>query len=222
MTQKNYFIFDMDGTLYKFDKGRSENFKSSAFYAEIKRNAFVFLAERLGVTLDAAEKEYERIRQKYNGELSLGVEKEHGISRYEYFENTWDLIPGDFICSNYTPAMVFMDLKGRAAVLTSAPRVWAVNALKYLKVYNSVKNALFTGEPDIRKPNPEAFMQIADFFGVPPQRIYSVGDQEKTDIIPAKSLGMKTILIGGKSEIADICLPSMEDFLKMLNTGELK
>jgi putative hydrolase of the HAD superfamily len=47
----------------------------------------------------------------------------------------------------------------------------------------------------ITKPDPRYFLQITEAFGVDPEECIMVGDRIDNDIIPAKQLGMKTVLI---------------------------
>jgi len=91
----------------------------------------------------------------------------------------------------------------RSALLTAAPRVWALKVLSHLKLQKVFGENLYTGEPILRKPNPQVFQQIADNFGVKPNQVFSIGDQEDTDIIPAKKIGMKTIRVGRGKTKAD-------------------
>jgi len=214
------FIFDLDGTLYSFDKGESKSFGSSKFYADIKQKTFTFFSERLGFPRDLAELEFNRIKEKYNKEVSLGVEREYGINRYEYFANTWNLNPKNYFDRNPNIRKLFEGLSGKIAILTGAPKVWAAEALQYLDVYDIIQNSLFTGEPDVRKPDPEAFAQIARLNSISPLECVSIGDQESTDIIPAKKLGMKTIIVGKPSEYADFQISKIRELYKILEKLE--
>ena len=47
----------------------------------------------------------------------------------------------------------------------------------------------------VTKPDPRYYEQIVKAFGVDPQLCIMVGDRIDNDIIPAKQLGMRTILI---------------------------
>lgn len=47
----------------------------------------------------------------------------------------------------------------------------------------------------LTKPDPRYFEQITKAFGVNPQECILVGDRIDNDIVPAKLLGMKTVLI---------------------------
>lgn len=68
---------------------------------------------------------------------------------------------------------------------------------------------IFTGEPDLRKPNPAIIRQVADLLGASYGKTWSVGDQEHSDIIPAKKIGLKTMRIGSPPTAADLCVPDI-------------
>lgn len=204
MKEQYNFIFDMDGTLYHFDKGQGKAFSSSQFYTDVQSNAYSFFMERRGLSRDEAKSEYQKIKETYGGEISLGVEREYGIDRYEYFANTWNLNPEGYIEKEANVQEMLEQLKGRIALLTAAPKVWAKKVLAYLDLEEVFAGRVYTGEPDERKPQPEAFQKIASDFGVEPTTIFSIGDQEYSDILPAKSIGMKTVFIGSSpATVAD-------------------
>lgn len=217
MKEQYRFIFDMDGTLYRFDKGQSQAFTASCFYTDLKNNVYKFFMEKRGLPRDEAMNEYERIKDKYNGEVSLGVEKEYRIDRYDYFENTWNLNPDDYIEKDTDLPGILQQLEGRIALLTAAPRVWAVNVLTYLDIDRMFEGKLYTGEPDERKPNPAIFRRIVEDLFVPPRNVFSIGDQEYSDIIPAKNIGMKAVLIGAsQNTVADYQADSVKTAVSLL------
>lgn len=206
--KENYFIFDMDGTLYPLNQ---EGFFQSQLFFDIKKNATRFISNRQNIPNEAAIEEFDRVFEKYNGELSLGFEGEYGVDRYTYFENIWNMDPSKYIKKPKNLRNILSPLKGRMALLTAAPSVWTRNVLEYLGVRDLFDEVIYTGEPDLRKPNPEIFRKVGNRLGVPFEKIYSVGDQEFSDIVPAKKLGMKTILVGSKSDVADYCIGSIND-----------
>lgn len=210
-----FLIFDMDGTLYQFE---SDEFATSRFNADAKERAYALISNNLKITLDKAKETYQSISKTYNGEVSLGLEKEFGIDRYKYFREVWSPNPSKYI-KKASLREFMLPFQGNSAILTAAPRSWAKKVLKYLEIYDLYCNALFTGEPDIRKPDPRAFQQVLDYFKIKPQEAISIGDQENTDIIPAKKIGMRTIIIG-KSKEADFEVSSLDELIKVL--GELK
>lgn len=211
---KQLIILDLDGTLYNFDNSNSVNFTSSRFYSEIKKRVYSFLSKRLEMDEDNARELYESVKTEFNGEVSLGLEFKFGIDRYEFFGETWNLDPSQFIQrANRLPLIQSLD--GTIAFLTSAPRVWASEVLKYLNL-GDYQDRLFTGEPNLRKPNPLVFRQICDSFGFSPLEAISVGDQLATDVMPAKSIGMKTILVRDNSQEADYCINSVDELPELL------
>lgn len=189
-------IFDMDGTLYKFDRGEKTTFTTSQFYVDLRQNVYQFFMKLKGISLEQAIKEYERIKEQYNGEVSLGVEQEYGIDRFEYFDNTWNLNPEHYIQKDEDLSELFQPFEGNIALLTAAPKIWTINVLAYLDIIGVFGSAIYTGEPNLRKPDPLIFQKIADELDVPPERVISIGDQEYSDILPAKSIGMKAIYVG--------------------------
>lgn len=207
------FIFDLDGTLYPY-KGASD-FATSDFYRAIKKNIFSFLEHDLSIPATDVEATYRRIKQQYGGHVSLGIEQEFNVPRARFFDATWRLAPERYIDFNPDAHVVLSALSGRAAILTEAPRVWAQRALEFLGVYEYVQDYLFTGEPDIRKPSPEAFLQVRDALGVAPHEMYSVGDQEESDILCAKEAGLKTIRLGGEATAADFHIQRLRDLLNL-------
>lgn len=217
------FIFDMDGTLYQFDKGQGDIFTSSQFSRDLENNIYNYFVTIKGISADEAISEYDRIKAIYKGEMSLGVEREYGIDRYEYFRNTWNLKPEEYIEKDTELPRTLEKIRGRMALLTAAPRIWAGNVLAYLDIENVFEGNIYSGELDVRKPNPLIFLRIANDLNVPPTNIFSIGDQEYSDIIPAKSIGMKTIRIGSSDDtVADyqadtvksaICILQKEGFI---------
>ncbi len=210
---ENKFIFDLDGTLCRFQGG--PDFASSTFFADIRKNIFVFLEEKLRVPKGKVADEYIRIKQKYGEDISLAVEQEFGVGRHVYFEETWRLAPEKYIDQSNGVCEFLNSLRDRYAVLTNAPRVWAEPALRYLGVNDLPDELLFTGESDVRKPAEEAFRIVAYALKAPLERIYSIGDQEVTDIVPAQKVGMKTIRIGTGESVADYIVENVRGITKL-------
>jgi len=206
---KRGIIFDLDGTLYHF-KGGDGSFGASDFYADLRQNMTRFLASRLDISGVEAQREYARIKDQYNGEVSLGVEKELGIDRYEWFGNTWNLEPAGYISSPGSRlAESLVPFSDRSLVLTAAPAAWAKPVLTYLGISDIFGERVITGEPDVRKPNPAIFRRAAHLLQRRCCEVISIGDQNESDILPAKALGMLTIKVDSASMDADYCADSI-------------
>jgi len=216
MKEKSKFIFDMDGTLYKFDKNTSQTFVASRFGMDIAQNVHTFFMDRFNLSNEQAQVELSRLDSTYNGEVSLGLETEFGINRNEYFAATWNLEPSDYIEKNPNLRGMLEEIRGRIALLTAAPRIWAIKVLAHLEIDDLFENNIVTGDPDERKPNVIVFQRIAERFNTSPSTVFSIGDQEHTDILPAKSIGMQTVRIGSSDTQADYFAEDVETAVRLL------
>jgi putative hydrolase of the HAD superfamily len=217
MRQDYRVVFDLDGTLYHFDGDAARTFTQSTFYADLKQRIVSFFVDALGMDENTARTEIQRIAAAYQGEMSVGVEREYGMSRNAYFAATWDCDPGKYITADGRLSDLLAGVAGRGALLTAAPRVWADRVLAYLGVADVFGDWVYTGESDIRKPHTAAFQAVAGDFGVAPARLISIGDQNHSDILPAKALGMKTLLVGVRKQDADYCAPTIYDAIQLLS-----
>lgn len=204
----------MDGTLYRFKD--SETFIHSSLSKAIKKNIFEFLAGTLKVPSSDIANIYQQLKERYDGHISLGIEKEYGIDRKIYFNNTWNIDPTDFIDKRQSPRAILLPFINRFAILTEAPMIWAEAVLKHLDIFDLVDGRIFTGDSMIRKPSIEAFLNIKNLLDDGAAQIYSVGDQEETDILPAKKIGLKTIKIGLGQTTADYQINSIHDLPKIV------
>jgi len=214
-------IFDMDGTLYQFRGGGTSFFETGVF-EEVKRSGIRFLIEKLRVSKRDAEAIWLRIKKEFDNDISIGVETEFGINRYEYFDTVWNIDASKYVEENAALRPVLNNLAAKKVLLTNAPRVWAKAVLKQINVLDIFDN-LFFGEGDIRKPGQGAYLQIAKSLGVEPSEMLMVGNDEDEDLRTASKLGIKTILIGKDSEVADLCIASIMELptaISELSEGE--
>jgi len=214
--QESKYIFDLDGTLYRFSLDGSVTFGDSTFYADLKTRVVRFLADSLGMADEAARTLAVELDQKFNGELGIGVEKTLGIDRYAYYEATWKCDPATYIAKDEQLSAALQEFAGCALLLTAAPKVWAQDVLDYLGVAEVFGSNVITGEPDLRKPDQQVFAQATEKLGAPPANITSIGDQNYSDILPAKQLGMKTIIIGPSLQDADYRVDDIYDALALI------
>jgi len=68
------------------------------------------------------------------------------------------------------------------------------------------------------KPKKECFLEIIKVSNIPPNEILYIGDREKVDIIPAKNVGIKTVLLTNddKQTIADAKINSIGEIVTLL------
>ncbi|HEU5187673.1 MAG TPA: HAD family hydrolase [Candidatus Saccharimonadales bacterium] len=194
-------IFDLDNTLYRL-RSTDGTYEHSSLKVSVMQNARSFVAAKLAISASAAERLLAEMPQD---DLSLVFEAKYGIDRYEWFQNVWNVDPKPHIVSvdRRLPREI-AKLKGRCLLLTSAPQIWVRYVLRHLGLTHVFIGGAITGEPDLRKPDQAVFLRAATLLRREPSRIVSIGDQNSSDIVPAKSLGMKTIMVGPKQGDADV------------------
>jgi len=91
-------IFDLDGTLYQFNLSGADNaiFKTR-FYAKIEQLGVNFISERLSMPISEAQRVRKSVFNNFNGDISIGLEREYGIDRMDYFNSVWNLDPVDYV-----------------------------------------------------------------------------------------------------------------------------
>ena len=211
---KKVAIFDMDGTLYQFSGGST--FLQSPFGRAIQQNVRRLIANEFGLDDVRADERYRQLYAQFSGEMSLALEREAGIDRMRFFDETWNLDPAEFIVVEPGLREALLSIGAEPALLSAAPRVWVDRALGYMGIADVFGDRIFTGEPDIRKPSPLAFQQVLDDRSVDAAYAISIGDQDPTDIIPAQLLGMATVRIGAGETVADLQAATVVDAIALL------
>lgn len=96
-------------------------------------------------------------------------------------------------------------------ILTHSTRVNTSRILKIMKINKYFD--VIVGAEDIQNPKPhiEPFTRVVKLVDIPIESFAMVGDRAEIDLAPAKSLGMKTILIGEgvQSGYVDIIVPTI-------------
>ncbi len=203
--------WDIDTTLYKTIPELSVNLKNACIeeVAKLKKISF-----------DQAKILFEKEREKWGSTflafMSLGwkgleavrkmEEIEKRINKFSYIKNDPKLIP------------MFLKLKNyRQFILRNGTRASTNKLLDLLGVNKNIFEDMITTEESIMpKPDPAPFKLLFQMTGLPPEQHVYVGDRDRVDIEPAKKLGMKTILVWGTSDIADLSLPTVYDVANAL------
>ncbi|NQV89692.1 MAG: HAD family hydrolase [Parcubacteria group bacterium] len=105
----------------------------------------------------------------------------------------------------FVPLSIFTNLTKDEIVKTLGFVEIPIEWFQFILSGDDVKN---------RKPAPDGFMKMIELSKVNSSEILYVGDREDVDIKPAKSLGIRTCLVWGNSDIADF---SFQDFTSLLD-----
>ncbi len=130
-------IFDLDGTIYKLDGG---SYKKSSLRRGVLRNAVKFIGERLSRSEVEAQNVLRTIKKKYGEQISIGLEREFGIDRHDYFNTVWDIPARDLVTKKDSGRKILLALRREyeMALVSDAPRVWINNVLKELGIKTSL------------------------------------------------------------------------------------
>jgi len=189
-------IFDVDGVLYSLPQsGKNNSIFSTSFYREVKERGIAFISQKLRVEINKGKEIWERIFEKYGGNISIGLEKEFGIDRYEYFNNVWNINPSIYIPYESVEEVrrYIKRIRVRKGILSNAPRVWVENVLRYFSILEDFE-WIYTGESDIRKPDKRIYLYILDYFRAKPEEIVIIDDEPQYLLTP-KELGFLTGLV---------------------------
>lgn len=214
-------IFDMDGTLYEFAGG---SYDKSSLKPLITENALKFIENKLSKNRAEADQILVNIKQKYNNQISIGLEKEYNLDRYEYFNTVWNIPAKDIVLYTHglKEAIEQLAKDYKLIIVSDAPRIWINNVLIELGVRDLFGTDIFSGEGDDRKEFGNIFSKIINNFGFAPENCISIGDQIQTDIVPAKSLGMRTILLSRQDSCpeADQVIEKIDSLLSAIDKIE--
>lgn len=201
--------FDVDGTLYTSTTEMSHWIGQ----AVVQRGA-----NELRRPLDEFKEDYlQKLSELRSNTLTL---TSFGLSGEKIFEWIWDNIPIEkFVRRDEKLVTVMQKLakKYKLFILSNGSGSQVENKLQIL----GLDPLLF--DPRIYcydwgwvKPDPAAFLAAIEALALKPEQVAYVGDRVSVDIEGAKGVGMKTILVGGESELADACCETVYDVGLML------
>lgn len=199
-------FFDLDGTLYNDESG---------LWALLLERIHLFMRERVGL----AEKDIDKTRKAYlerYGTTLRGLHIHYDVDPGEYLEYVHDIPVEERIKANQNLEDMLKQLKQRKWIWTNASQAHAERVLAALGI-----RGYFRGIVDIErmgfqnKPQLAAYTIAMDAAGeLEGQRSLFVDDRAE-NLLPAKDLGAKTVLVGTKEPhpAADHSLARVEELV---------
>lgn len=194
MRPKRLLIFDVDGTLYQLPGG---SFSASPLRERVERNAIRFISKRLGLSLKQSRLVLKNIRQEFGEDISLGLKQKFQVPLREYFQTVWDISTKSVVRQNnqLRPILLRLASEYNMVVVSDAPKIWIDKVLKTLHIETIFRKHIYSGDGKRRKGQKNTFTMIAKKLGYSPSACTVVGDQMKTDILPARDAGMNSVYI---------------------------
>ncbi len=204
-------VFDIDGTLY-----RSQDYERQLYRAIIR-----VLSEMLNITEENAAMKLHETKRKHRT-VSISIEA-LGLDRHEFYQRLANAVePEKTIAPDESTPQLLKKLKnmGYKIVLhTNSGRQLAMKILKTLRIDSDLYDLLVTSDEYEPKPSAEGYLGIVRQLGIPPSEIIYVGDRVEVELLPAKKLGMITVLLGNKPQAHEIdyTINSLNEILEVLN-----
>lgn len=218
MKKDKLIIFDLDGTLYKMKGG---SFVNSKLHQKILKNAIRYIKIKLKISKHEAENILKEIVHEYGENISIALEKKYRLNRYEYFNYVWNINPKSYInkSNDLENILIRLNKDYEFLLMSDSPKIWIVNVLKMLGIETFFKGKILSGEGNKRKIFGNRYDDILNKHNIVSADVIVVGDQETTDIAPAKKIGLKTIFINQskKSKLADVNIKSINNIESAIN-----
>lgn len=199
-----FLCFDLDGTLFR-------NVESA--WNAIQGQIYETVMSHRNLSLIQAE-EYVRTRYRILGS-STKVLNELGIDGEEFFVNAFNRLDLTQLVSKdekLTDLIVKLKKKYKVGMISNTHRSIAKKKLEALGLSLRMFHPLITTyELDVYKPDPAPFLKVLEVAGCSPEESVYIGDSVENDIMGAKGVGMKTILVWGESPEADLSVPTIYD-----------
>lgn len=201
--------FDVDGTLYHIPPEMN---------VELGKLVIAEAASQLSRDPDEFAEEYLREREKYRGNtLTLNS---FGLNGQEIFQKIVD----NFSIEKYVEVddklvKLIGELKTRYKLflISNGTGRQVERKLKLVGLnYHDFDPRIYCYDQGWVKPEPAPFLAAIEALQMKPEEIVYVGDRADIDIEGARAVGMKTILVGGESELASNCCESVYDIVNIL------
>ena len=211
----NYWIFDLDNTLYS---GQTEVF------SEVDKKMSAFISKKMNVDLIKAKEIQKKYFYEYGTTLS-GLMKQDSIDPHEFLEFVHDIdiswLPKDLKLKDE-----LIKIKEKKFIFTNGSHAHVKNVTKQLGI-----DGLFDGAFDIvdanfvPKPHIDPYKKIIDKFKIEPTKSILIEDIAH-NLEQAKNLGMKTCWLENEEAFAkkdadkpyiDYKIKNLPSFLQKIN-----
>jgi len=205
-------IWDFDGTLYK---------PQQAFLDDIRKAEFQVIRDHTGWSEEKAKEEFNKIFPTItpSGTKTVSIVAHIPLKQAiietsihedysKYIHHDPELIALFNSLSTYTHYL-----------LVNGSRESVHKGLTLLGVDTSIFKEIVTSEiVGESKPSTKGFLYIIGKTGLPAGNHLMIGDREAVDLVPAKSVGMKTCLVWSETEsvVADSTIPAVYDIKSIL------
>ncbi len=213
--QYECILFDLDETLYP---------KESGLMDAIGERISHYMTQKVGIPADDVALKHRTYYQQYGTALG-GLIVEYNIAPADYLAYIHDVNPQDFFGISPPLDNMLRDTPLRKVIFTNADAPHSERVLNTLQVRSHFEMIIDINTINFRsKPDPWAYRRTLEILGVPGESCIMVDDKIR-NLIPAKDLGMTTILVDStcNSIAVDYTVPTVfhvENILRQLLPAE--
>lgn len=211
-TDIRVLIWDFDGTLYR---------QQIKLFEQIRESEYRVLMDRMHWSHEKAVEEFHKVFaiQTPSGTQSVSIIT--GISMNEAAIETGSYVDyRQYLKPDPLLGVLFEKLRNfRHMMLVNGTQDSVAKGLSLLHVNPHIFEEIVTSEiVGETKPSIKGFEYIMKKTGLPAGAHMMIGDREAVDLVPAKSLGMKTCLVWSEKEsvVADVTVQTVYEIADML------
>lgn len=202
------WLFDLDNTLYPPETG---------LFGAVDARINEFLARHLGLDAPAAD----ALRSRYHDEYGItlvGLMEEHGTEPHHYLDFVHHVPVGDYLLPDPGLRALIGALPGRRSIFTNGSRRHALAVLAALDLEGLFEEIFDIVALGFRpKPDPATYRDVLARLDAPAAGTVLLDDLDR-NLAPARDLGMRTVLVGGRrpSPAADFAIGSLRELPAIL------
>lgn len=207
-----HWLFDLDNTVYP---------AASGLFALIDERINLYLQEHAGIAPERADFTRRDYFHRY-GLTLLGLMEEHGTDPAHYLEYVHRVPVAEVLGRNGRLRSTLRSIAAPKSIFTNGSREHSRTVLRALGIEDCFGEIFdITGGEFIAKPDPRAYRAVLETLGADASRSVLVEDLPQ-NLLPAKDLGMTTILVGRTEAVpgADYVLAEVEELADILDELE--
>ena len=196
-----YILFDLDETLYP---------KEAGLMQAIEQRMAHYMVQKLGLPADDVADIQRDLYQRY-GTSVRGLMVEHQVDPDDYLHFVYDINPRDYLGISPPLARMLQEIPLHKVLFTNADAYYAQRILDTLQVTPFFEQIIDICSLNyLCKPDPKSYRHVLDLLGVSGRQCIIVDDSPR-NLIPAKDVGMTTILVDSNhtSSAVDYAVPTI-------------
>ncbi len=204
-----FLLLDLDNTLYQPDSG---------LWEAIGHRINQYMMERLGFHPDVVKERRDAYLHLFGTTLNA-LRHYYHINADDFLAYVHDVPLDRYLLENPELDSLLARLPQRKVIFTNADSPHALRVLDRLGIRSHFEQIFDIHEMDfICKPDPLAYERVLDSIGARPDECV-FADDSLQNLLPAKVMGMTTILVGPETDAAgaDHCIGNILELESVLN-----